>query len=296
MEFNDAVKWFRRAVEVSRPDREADIVAVRYQGVDPVLVRDVPNTMARLFIRQRQEEKKQEARGTVAFLTEQIDSLALQLVGAEEELREFREGENIVSLEHEGRAHVERLAQLQAERDLLDAEREALAELLITVQQDAQAGFDGPLPYRRLIAFPSLLQNFAVSELFRSLAEVENERAELLNRRTPEDPDVRVLSGPVDELEDQLRDISVTYLEGLTNHVASLNTSLRRFNDEVGAVPAKEVQFARLERRAEVLNELYTLLQTRLHESQIVAAVDDPRCAWSSRRSFRTSRSGLAGC
>lgn len=278
-EYNDAVKAFRRTIEVSQPDREADIVAVRYQGVDPVLVREVPNTMARFFIRQRQDVKKSEARGTVVFLTAQIDSLAAQLTEAEEEVRIFREGERIVSLEHEGQAHIERLAKLQAERDLLDAEREALAELLASVQRaagEADEDVGGPSPYRRLIAFPSLLENFAVSELFRSLAEVENQRAELLNRRTPEDPDVQVLSGRMAELEDQLRYISVTYLEGLTNHVASLNASLFRFRDELGEVPAKEVQFARLERQAEVLNELYTLLQTRLHETQIVAAVDDP--------------------
>lgn len=274
--FRDAIKYFRLAIEVSRPDREADIVAVRYQGADPVLVREVPNTMARLFIEQRQGVKKSEALGTVSFLVERLDALDDRLRMAEDTLRRFREGESIVSLEHEGKASIDRMAGLMAERDLLDTERSALADLMAEVRARAAVQQPGdPSPYRDLIAFPTLLRNFAVSELFRSMAEVENERAELLNRRTEEDPDVAVLTHRIRELENQLRTIAVTYLEGLTNQVASLDANLARFRTELSRVPAREVQFARLKRQAEVLDEIYTLLQTRLQEAQIVAAVDD---------------------
>jgi tyrosine-protein kinase Etk/Wzc len=272
--FHDAVGDFRLALEVSRPDREADIVVVRYQGADRELVRAVPNTLAGIFIRERQRLKKSQASGTVDFLLERLDTLDHDLRGAEELVRDFRERENVVSLEYEGRASIDRLAKLQAERDLLDAERAALAGLLAEVRASGSPQGDAS-PYRRLIAFPSLLKNFAVSELFRSLAEVENERAALLNRRTEEDPDVGVLTGRIRDLEEQLRYISETYLEGLTNHVNSLNEVLAGFRTELGEVPAREVEYARLQRRAEVLQEIYLLLQTRLQEAQIVAAVDD---------------------
>lgn len=275
--FERTLKVFQRTVEVLRPDREADIVAVRYQSADRELVHEVPNTLARLFIRQRQEVKKADARSTVAFLGSQIDTLSEMLAAAEEDLREFRERENIVSLEHEGEAHVERLSMLKAERDLLEAERESLARLFSEIEaaRDSGEARPGPSPYRRLMGSPSLLQNFAMSELFRSLAEVENERAELLNRRTPADPDVQVLTGRIDELEEQIRRIATTYLESLTSKVASLNETLAQFEVELGRVPAKEIEFARRFRRAEVLDEIFTLLQTRLQEAQIVANVDD---------------------
>jgi tyrosine-protein kinase Etk/Wzc len=115
-----------------------------------------------------------------------------------------------------------------------------------------------------------------VSELFRSMAEVENRRSELLNLRTPEDPDVRVLTTRIHELEAQLRNIAVTYLEGLTQQVSSIDETLVAFRRELGEVPAREVQHARLFRQAEVLDEIYVLLQTRLQEAQIAAAVEDP--------------------
>lgn len=277
-DFHELLRDFREALEVSRPDREADIVVVRYQGVDRELVRDVPNTLAEIFIGERQSLKRGQASGTVTFLQGRLAALEEELREAEEAVKHFREREGVISLEYEGEAAIDRMGQLLAERDLLDAEREALARLLTEVLTESEArgiSPEDPSPYRRLMGFPSLLANFAVSELFRSLAEVENERAALLNRRTEEDPDVQVLTDRISDLEAQLRFLTVTYLEGLTNQVNSLNEVLEEFRSELGSVPAREVEFARLQRRAEVLHEIYMLLQTRLQETQIVAAVDD---------------------
>ncbi|HEX7050678.1 MAG TPA: polysaccharide biosynthesis tyrosine autokinase [Longimicrobiales bacterium] len=274
--FRAALKAFREALAVGRPDREADLVTVAYQGTDPELVRDVPNAMATFFIRQRRAVKRTDALGTIAFIEEQIDTLSGQLRAAEEELRRYRSQNNIVSFEFEAEAQMQRLADMQAERDLLDARRGALASLLAEVDSAFAAGDTlGQSPYRRLIAFPSLLSNFAVSELFRSMNEVENERAELLNRRTPEDPEVQVLTGRIHDLERQLRSIAVTYLEGLANNVRSLNTNLARFEDELSLIPSREIDYLRRKREAEVLQEIYTMLQTRLQEAQIAASVDD---------------------
>lgn len=276
--FDDAVRGFRETLGVTRPDRDADLLRLRYQSPDRIMVRDIPNTLARFFIRQRQDVRKTEARSTVVFLREQIGTMSGQLVEAEDELRRFRERENIVDLETEGEVKVSRFAELRAERDMLNTERQALADMLQAATVRAEAVDDplAPSPYRDLIAFPSLFANFAVGELYGSLATVENQRAELLNRRRPADPDVEVLTGRIKGLERQLRNITVTYLEGLTQQVAGLNEDLAEFRQELGAVPAKEVQYARLMRQAEVLDEIYTLLQTRLHEAQIAAAVEDP--------------------
>ncbi len=276
--FHKAVDRFRRTVQVTRPDRDADLVRVRYESRDSVLVQAVPNTMARYFIRDRNDVRKTEARSTVDFLHQQIGLLSGQLSSAEDALRSFRERENIVSLEREGEVKVARFAELRAERDMLNAERQALAQMLAEARLRDSESADplAPSPYRDLIAFPTLFVNFSVSELFRSMAEVENQRAQLLNLRTPEDPDVQVLTSRIQELERQLRNIAVTYLEGLTQQVASFDEAMGIFRGELAEVPAREVQYARLFRQAEVLDEIYTLLQTRLKEAEIAAAVEDP--------------------
>lgn len=270
--FELSVETLQRSLSITRPNREADIVVVRHQSRDSILVHEVPNLLAHQFIAQRNHLKKTETTSTVDFLHEQIEGLADQLADAEDLLQVYREGEQVISLEAEASAQVRELAQLQAQRNQLNAERAALAELL----EEVRAGDDDSASgYRRLIAFPSLLRNQAASELLRSLSVVENEHAELLKRRTARDPDVQVLATRIAELEDQLRGIALTYLQGMTNQVAALDETLVRFGNQLEAIPAKEIQLARLERQRSVLEEIYTLLQTRLKEAEIAQAVDD---------------------
>lgn len=276
--FETALKSLRQTLKVTRPDRDADLIRITYETTDSVLVHQVPNTMAALFIDQRQEVRKTEARSTVRFLNEQIALVSDQLRSSEQQLRTFREAHNIVNLEREAEFNVERYSELRAERDRIQAEREALAQMLAEARR-AEAERDDPLApsaYRDLIAFPTLFANFSVSELFRSMADVENQRAKLLNQRTTEDPDVLVLTGRIHELERQLRNIAVSYLDGLGEQVKSFNDRLSVYQGDLRQVPAKEIEYLRMYRGAEVLEEIYTLLQTRLKQSEIAAAVEDP--------------------
>ena len=273
--FHKAVKELQDEISITRPEREADLVVMRYRGTDPALVQAVPNALAAAFLDRRQSTQSAEARGTVQFLDEQIAALDVQLVEAEEALRQFREDNDIVSIDAEADAQIERLAGMQARRDLLETEREALAQLLAEIEAGEVAVEGEQSPFRKLVAFPTLLSNTATAELLSQLAELENTRAELMRGRTAEDRDVRLLTQRIDQLEAQLRGISETYLRGLSNQVASINATLERFQDDLSVIPAQEMTFLRLGRQAEILSELYTLLQTRQKEAEIAAAVED---------------------
>ncbi|HEX9107928.1 MAG TPA: polysaccharide biosynthesis tyrosine autokinase, partial [Longimicrobiales bacterium] len=223
----------------------------------------------------RQGMKTGEALSTVRFLKSQIDTLSGQLTAAEDALRDFRERNQLVAPEEEAKAQVTRLVEMQAQRDVADAERSALAGLLAQAQA-APGSATAAAPMRRLIAFPTLLKNPAASEMLRSLNEAEDKRAELLDRRKPEDPDVQVLTARINDLDTQLGTIVTTYLHGLENQIGSYDGILHRFGAVLDRIPATEVQYARLLRQEKVLSEIYTMLQTRLKEAQIMAAVEDP--------------------
>lgn len=273
--FEEAVTELRRTLGVSRPNREADIILVRYEGDDPRLVQAVPNALAAAFIASRDQVRTAEARSTVAFLGEQLDSLSLQLGVAEEELRTLREGQNMIAPQAQAEAQVSRLIDMTAERDLLDAERAGLQEMLARVEQGEPTA-DGESPLRRLTSYPTLLRNPAIAELLRSLSDLENRRSELLVLRLPEDPDVQVLTQRVREIERQLANIAITYLEGLSHQITSLDARLAQYGGELQSIPSREVQYARLERQATIFEDIFTLLQTRLKEAQIAAAIEDP--------------------
>ncbi len=273
--FNDAVEALRDETGVSRPTREADIVVASHTGPDPILVRDATNGLAHTFIERHRALKTSEARSTVGFLDDQIRALSLQLAGAEDALRAFREQNLVIAPEAEASAQMERLAEMQADRDAIAAEGAALQELLSEVEAGTPTEAGDSSEYRRLIAFPTLFRNPAASELLGQLAEVENERARLLNRRTAEDIDVRVLTNRIREIEWELRNLATTYLQGLRQQVASLDATLAGYRSELERVPQREIEYGRLLRQATVLNEIYLALQNRLKEAELRVAIQD---------------------
>lgn len=277
-EFGEVVKGLRKAFDIERAPREANIILIRYRDTDRGLVRDVPNALLNHFLARRLHVSQTEARSTVEFLTDQLVTLSAQLEAAEDELRRFRESRQVVSPVAEAETQLKRLADLQARHNVVETERAALGALLQEVRHTDMGAPDptAPSPYRRLIGFPTILRNPAAAELLRSLVTVENQRAELLVRRSLDDPDVRVFSNRIAELENQLKAIAETYHEGLSKEAESLDRTLAHFADLLETIPGREMEFARLQREAIVLSELYTLLRTRLKEAEIIEAVEDP--------------------
>jgi capsular exopolysaccharide synthesis family protein len=263
----------RAAMRVTRPNRDAQVVSVSYRDTDPRMAAAVPNAAAHSFIFHKTYVAKAETRSTVAFLREQVASYEGQLEGAETRLRGFREQAQVVNLAAEASEQVRRLAELQARRDELQAERDALARLLVQASQPA-ARDAGRSPYRQLASYPVFLANKAIQDLLQSLTHLENQRAELIVRRTAENIDIRGIDGRIAELEGQLFQTAQSYLASLDSQLGSLNANLSRFGSELERIPAREVQFARLSRQSQLLEQIYTLLQTRLKEAEIREAVE----------------------
>jgi capsular exopolysaccharide synthesis family protein len=272
----ETVAALRQGISVGQVNREAKVAALSFRTSDRELAYKLPNTIADRFIIRRQGGQKLAAASTVVFLRAQLDTLTRQLGASEQALRQFRERERVVNPIVEGTSQVDRLIKIQSERGAMDAERSALASLLNEVQAAADVSPNDPSPYRRLLAFPTLLRSQAATELLASLAQVEGQRSELLSRRTAADPEVQAMDGRVNQLEGQLRTVAATYLEGLTNQVRGLDSTIQGFGHQLSEVPRRELEFARLQRQPKVLEEMYSLLQTRLKEAEIAQAVEDP--------------------
>jgi len=262
----------QKAFNVGRVDPRASVVSLTYETTDRHLAAEVPNMAAATFTQDRARLSRLESSNTVAFLRDQVGSYEGQLLSAENSLRSFRERERVVSPQEEAKLQVGRLAELQAEHDRLRGERDALGQLLNRIASRPVTA-NGRSPYRELASFPVFLSNRAVQDMLQSLTTLENRRAELLVQRTAESVDVQGIDERVRELELQLYQIARNYQEGLESQIGSAQSSLGRFGTQLQLIPAREVEFARLARQQKLLDEIYTLLQTRLKEAEIREAV-----------------------
>jgi capsular exopolysaccharide synthesis family protein len=264
-------------VSVSQPSRDVNFVKVSYRSRDQELAWRVPQALVAHYIAQRQELQTMELRSTIDFLRQQITTISSQLAESERRFESYRERFEVINPEAEATSQVGRLVSMQTQRGLLDNERTALAALLADVDAKAVSHTPGdPSQYRRLLAFPTLLQSQAGTGLLQSLTTAEDQYKALLARRTPQDSDVQALASRIRELERELRAMAATYLQGLTNQVQSLDGGLQDFRRQLRGIPEKELQYARLERQPKVLEGVYTMLQTRLKEAEVAVAARDP--------------------
>ena len=264
-------------ISVSQPSRDVNIVRVSYRNEDPELAWRVPQALVDHYIAQRQELQTLELRSTIDYLQRQITSIATQLSDAEQQLESYRERNEVIDPQTEASSQITRLVTMQTQRSVLEDERTSMAALMAQVDSSVVARTpDQPSPYRRLLAFPNLLQSEAATGLLQSLTTAEDARKELLVRRTPKDSDVLALDQRIHELERELRGMAVTYQQGLNSQVQSLDSNLLTFRRQLQAIPEKELQYARLERQPKVLEGVYTMLQTRLKEAEVTVAARDP--------------------
>ncbi|HEV2130215.1 MAG TPA: polysaccharide biosynthesis tyrosine autokinase [Longimicrobiaceae bacterium] len=270
--FRSAVEDVKTRLRVARSAPGAQILTVHFRNPDPVLAAAVPNVVTQSFLRYKSRVGKAEAHSTIEFLEQQSATYEAELRAAEARLQGFRERAQIVEPKTQATEQVRRLAELQASRDALQMERESLRRLVTRIESQPAARPSERSPYRELAAFPTFITNGTVQNILQSLIQQENERARLLVQRTPQSIDVQGIDTRIGELEMQLYQLARHYLDGLDNSIVSLDAQLARFAGQVEQVPAREVEFFRLAREQELLEQVYTLIQTKLKEAQIQEA------------------------
>lgn len=269
LSFRSAVERLMKNLEVTR-DGASTVVGVRARYTDPEIAAAIANGVVARFVEYRRLTSRDQARGSIDFLREQASEYETQLRSAEDELRAYREQELVVSPEAAATQQAQRLGALEAERADLLAERQVLGGMLDDVR--AAGATNGTSEYRRLATFPEFFRNPAVQNILSALVDIENQRSELLVRRTGENVDVRGLTERIEELEEQLLHTATNYLARLDEQIAAIDRTLAGSAGQASRVPGVQTEFLRLSRRVELLEEIYALLEMRLKEQEVAEA------------------------
>lgn len=268
--FFEAVEALREEdLRVGRVDG-SNLVSLEYRHRDPELAAATVNGITDTFVAHKLRTDSTDSRSREQVLREEVRAHEARLADLEDRMRRFQEQELMIAPEEQAAEQVKRVAAIQAEKDAMVVERNSLARLLTEIAREE----GNSAAYRKLATFPSLISNGAIQDLLQSLVELENERAELLVRRTPENSDVRGYTERIEELEAQLYRLGQDYLRNLDGTIAAADVTLAGFREEIAAMPAPVIQFARLALEQETLGEVYVILQTQLKQEQIQGAIE----------------------
>ena len=278
--YHETLERFRKTLSVEKQEGRSELVEIAYRSEDPRLAAAVVGAVVEAFVSYKESTDRSDLRRRVETLQEQVASYGAELETAEEELRRYREAYRIVEPEEEAAQQVKMAALVRSEREQAMIERQALRSTVANLRAD---GPSGDLA-RQLAAFPTFITNQGVQDLLSHLNNAEEARSQLLQRRTPENAEVRRLDERIDELELQLYQLATAYLQSLDNQISAADASLARFGAVAEQVPQREMEFARRLRQQRLLNEIYLTLQGRLEEAQVqyatapdeVRVIDNP--------------------
>lgn len=269
---------------VRRRSPGAKLIEVRFEDQDRQLTAQVVDVVVGTYLDYARHLERGDAGKTIVELRHVTDSVALALRAADERLRDFQAGARMIAPAEQAILQVRRVANLRAQLDQVELERNALTKLLTLVDDRSRNGRDAGA-YRQLATFPTLISNRGIQDLLAALMSLENERAKLGVHRMEENADLRALSERIEALERDLRRVGSQYEESLDQQFTESSHALARLTEDLGALPATEMQYVRLVRERTLLGETWALLQRQLKQAELqdalrldkVRLVDVPR-------------------
>lgn len=271
----DAAEALRAQIEVSPRNKDANVLAITYRGADTALVRQIPNTVARRFVGRKAELDRSGAAGQVDFLQKQFGALSGDMAEAEDSIRLYLEGQKIASVDQTEALLGNELGQLRSSRREIDESRVAIQRALEPPQVAGDSIVRAEAWLKQLQSTRAFVASGVAGGEVSRLEALLAQRRDLLTTLLPG-------SDRVASVDEQIAGTQRVVRERATQYLANLETDLRNNQHRIDSVtaqlqkvPEQALRYSKLQRNRKIIEEQMTLVQARLKEAEIAAAVTD---------------------
>ena len=268
-EFTVAIRNREKAIEavtgaVNVGAETGDAVDLRFRAREPQVAASVLNLMVTEYLARRRTSDRGVNQNRYEFLSAHVDTIRSQLAAAEGALRVHQEQSGVLDPALAGETELTRAMEVKAAYEDADVEARAIQQIL-------GGSRDRSVAAREVAAYPGLLSNGAVVDLFSRIMELETERSALLGTKTEQDPEVQAYGETIRHLEDQLLQLGRDYLAGLNRQRQILGTELTGYRSTLAALPSDVEQSLRREREVLRLSETLIAVQSQLVQARLDA-------------------------
>jgi tyrosine-protein kinase Etk/Wzc len=270
----ETAEALRGAITVTPTNKDANVLSISYVGRDPMLVRAIPNMIARTFVHRRMELDRSGANAQVIYLQRQVAELTADVDGAEEKIRSYLESQGIAGVQEEQAMLAQQLATLVSAKHELDMQRDNIARALEPLSNSdtltARKQF-----LERLLATPDFSRSGVAGTEVTRYEDLLAQRTQLLTHYTASTRDVINLDKRIRESQDNIKSRTLQFLSNLDQQIAALRPQIDQKQTQLQKVPTQLIEYQKLERNRRIVEEMITLVQSRLKEAEILAAVQD---------------------
>jgi tyrosine-protein kinase Etk/Wzc len=278
---------------LSSPVRNSNVVRLAVRLPEARLAAVVANTAARVFQERNDRIKREGAGGVRRFIEEQLVRTRTQLDAAEEGLRSYKQANRITAFDSEAQEVLRRTTEAEVLYNEARADRGAAQEKLAAIEKTLARHKRELVPSVTAASSPTVLR------LRERLGELQSQYVELkLQGYPPTHPKMTQLDQAMEETKKSLTDEATKLASGsaLADPIAQMQqyateaaalqidiesskaqeTALRHviddYDTQLGRLPEKEFQLARLTRERDVSHKIYTMLLEKLEETRIAEA------------------------
>ena len=286
----DVVNAVSEMISIS-PVKDTKIVKISVQSDDPVLAKNIANKLAEVYNEFLKSLSKNEYTVKRKFIEEQIPKIESELKQAEEDIKKFKEENNVFLLDEEAKNILSFLLEYDSQINTYNlqiqenkATIEALSELLKKVDE-------------KIISSETITTNPLVNQLKSKLVDYRVELAGLTRIYSENDPRVleikdkiaeaekllkeevaKIVSSQVQTINPAYQDLYTQYIEAqykgevLNSILMSLEKLRDTYQEKLSKLPILEQKLLELQRNLKVKENLYTLLLEKLEETRIAEA------------------------
>jgi capsular exopolysaccharide synthesis family protein len=252
------------------PVQNSRLVDVGFISADPAFAVRAVNTHAEEYVAQNFELRRQNMARSLAWLTQELAKQQQKVEASERALAQYREDQNALSLEDRQNIVVSRLNQLN------DAVTRAKTNRVQKESLYNQIKALGPTASPDTI--PAILQNAYIQSMKTRVADLQRERAVLLERYGEKYPAVKDVNANIQDAQRQLALELAKALDAIKNDyqsaLAEERTLAAALEEQKGTamdLSRKNVGYTVLEREAHSNRQVYEALLQREKELQVLA-------------------------
>ena len=295
----DLAEGFRESAISVAPKRDTDMIELRVQGLSPFEASLVTNTWMEAYQDLDISISRGEVSEVRSFLEEKLVNMQEELTAAEDALKDYKEINQVASLDEETQQLIQQAAQFQTLYQEARTELEANEKRLEYLKSQLDAS------QRSLIEQATSLSSPAIMVLQEQMAELIAEKASYEQQlrgagfSPQEDPKLnnmeQRLKGLQEKIVEETRNLvgrgtaamnPLNVSEQLLTTIIEMETEnkslksktseysgiVRRFDRMLNSLPEKALKLARLQREAEVNNNIFMMLREKYEENRIAEA------------------------
>jgi len=249
-----------------QPIKQTNLVEVSMTHADPQLAMQIVDTLTKSFVEKNTDYETKGAQEAAMILGRQISELQTKIKQAEDDRLNYLKTHNLPLEKGEGRnLTADRLGKLSSQ--LLDAENE---------RKNLEATYEAAKTTKDPSLVPVARDSEEIQAMRKSIHELEQKRAALLQVYTSEWPEVkktdselRQLSEDIGKTSSETVDSLKTRLDAAATREGKLRESYYKEQGAANSQTQDEVELGNLNRQIETNRKIYDMLFQRQTETQV---------------------------